>query len=373
VRLHTDAQAARSAREVQAIAYTVGPNIVFGAGRYAPHTESGRRTLAHELSHVVQQAGAARPGRLRIGPADDALEQEAERMAAGVVDHAAEGSLQARARAGVQMLRRQTDAAVESGTGVDTGIADGTMNPVGGVDGVTFDASDCFGVDECDVHFKFEKAYVGTYPYRAAPGRTVRGAYVKIVMSAEPGCGDCPTLEAVQILRNTRRNRSGDLVTADPGTAVRRRRSGWGNRSAPSRGWRIDALESERDPFYTHGGWVGMPGTGGSPATIWDTPGDWDTDRNAGKDFQTCLICVAADGARSTLGCVNWGYYTDSSRNVSFLPAMPVASCGGSRELGDAARRWEGIRGNQPLYLQGHVPPRAPGDFPTPRGDTRFA
>jgi hypothetical protein len=200
----------------------------------------------------------------------------------------------------------------------------------------------------------------------------VRGAYVKIVMRAEPGCGDCSTLEAVQILRNTRRDRRGELVTADPGTAVRRRRSGWGDRNAPSRGWRVDALESERDPFYTHS-WVGTAGTGGSPAIIWDTPGDWDTDRNAGKDFQTCLICVAADGARSTLGCVNWGYYTDASRNIGFLPATPVPQCGSSPELRDAARRWEGMRGNQPLYLQGHVPPGAPGDFPLPRGETRFA
>jgi len=55
VRVHADAQAAESAREVNALAYTVGRDVVFGAGQYAPGTLSGRRLLAHELAHVVQQ------------------------------------------------------------------------------------------------------------------------------------------------------------------------------------------------------------------------------------------------------------------------------------------------------------------------------
>lgn len=59
VRVHTDALAARSARDVDAHAYTAGQHIVFGEHRYAPATRDGRRLLAHELTHVVQQAGAA--------------------------------------------------------------------------------------------------------------------------------------------------------------------------------------------------------------------------------------------------------------------------------------------------------------------------
>jgi len=57
VRVHTDAQAAASAREVSALAYTVGRDVVFNTGQYAPHSESGRRLLAHELTHVIQQGG----------------------------------------------------------------------------------------------------------------------------------------------------------------------------------------------------------------------------------------------------------------------------------------------------------------------------
>lgn len=55
VRVHTGWSAAQSARDVNAQAYTVGKNIVFGEGRFTPGTHEGRRLLAHELTHVVQQ------------------------------------------------------------------------------------------------------------------------------------------------------------------------------------------------------------------------------------------------------------------------------------------------------------------------------
>ena len=57
VRIHTGSAAERSAREVNANAYTVGEHIVFGEGKFAPQSSDGRHLLAHELTHVVQQAG----------------------------------------------------------------------------------------------------------------------------------------------------------------------------------------------------------------------------------------------------------------------------------------------------------------------------
>jgi hypothetical protein len=60
VRIHTGPEASTSARSINADAYTAGKNIVFGPGRFAPGTHDGRRLLAHELAHVVQQAGAGR-------------------------------------------------------------------------------------------------------------------------------------------------------------------------------------------------------------------------------------------------------------------------------------------------------------------------
>jgi hypothetical protein len=59
VRVHTDAKAAESAAALGALAYTVGPDVVFDAGRYEPETAAGRELLAHELTHVVQQTATA--------------------------------------------------------------------------------------------------------------------------------------------------------------------------------------------------------------------------------------------------------------------------------------------------------------------------
>ena len=60
VRIHTDARAAQTAQALGARAYTLGADVVLGAGEYAPDTESGGQLLAHELTHVVQQ-GASTP------------------------------------------------------------------------------------------------------------------------------------------------------------------------------------------------------------------------------------------------------------------------------------------------------------------------
>jgi uncharacterized protein DUF4157 len=82
VRVHTDAKAAASARNVNALAYTVGGDIVFGEGQYAPGTSTGRRLLAHELAHTVQQsqAGSGSLGALTISDQHESSEHEAERV-----------------------------------------------------------------------------------------------------------------------------------------------------------------------------------------------------------------------------------------------------------------------------------------------------
>jgi Domain of unknown function (DUF4157) len=82
VKVHTDATAAQSARAVGAEAYTVGRDVVFGAGRYAPATAHGNSLLAHELGHVVQQHGLEASGRaIPVGRSDDPAERAAEQGA----------------------------------------------------------------------------------------------------------------------------------------------------------------------------------------------------------------------------------------------------------------------------------------------------
>jgi hypothetical protein len=78
VRVHTDSQAGESARDVNAQAYTVGRNVVFGHGDFQPRTPEGRLLLAHELVHVVQQAAPRTAGQ---GMLDDRQAEGAERKA----------------------------------------------------------------------------------------------------------------------------------------------------------------------------------------------------------------------------------------------------------------------------------------------------
>ncbi len=84
VRIHTDTRAADSARTLNALAYTIGHDVVFASGHYAPATTAGRRLLAHELTHVIQQRSggmAAGTGSVPIGRPGDRYDREAESVA----------------------------------------------------------------------------------------------------------------------------------------------------------------------------------------------------------------------------------------------------------------------------------------------------
>lgn len=89
VRLHTDHKAAKSAQAVNALAYTVGRNIIFNNGQFAPMTLTGQRLIAHELTHVLQQQQSnygAFQGKLEIGSADNVQEHEADLIADSVMN-----------------------------------------------------------------------------------------------------------------------------------------------------------------------------------------------------------------------------------------------------------------------------------------------
>lgn len=87
VRVHTDPEASDSARAVNALAYTVGHNVVFAAGQYSPRTRSGSKLLAHELTHVRQQAGPTSipHAALKMGAQNDQAEREANDTARRVL------------------------------------------------------------------------------------------------------------------------------------------------------------------------------------------------------------------------------------------------------------------------------------------------
>ena len=78
VRVHADTRAAESARAVNAMAYTVGDHLAFADGRYAPRTTEGRRLMAHELFHVVQQRPQSNVSSAALGLEDPSSHAEAQ-------------------------------------------------------------------------------------------------------------------------------------------------------------------------------------------------------------------------------------------------------------------------------------------------------
>jgi 3D (Asp-Asp-Asp) domain-containing protein len=78
VRVHTDGQAAESAGAMNALAYTVGRDVVFGRGQYAPDSRAGSKLLAHELTHVVQQRFADSASPFQAGSNNNDHDHEIE-------------------------------------------------------------------------------------------------------------------------------------------------------------------------------------------------------------------------------------------------------------------------------------------------------
>ncbi|MFD8009289.1 DUF4157 domain-containing protein [Streptomyces sp. NPDC058955] len=111
VRIHTDAAADASAKGIGAHAYTVGNNVVFQREAYDPASPQGRTTLAHELTHVIQQRsgpveGTEAPGGIRVSHPSDRFEREAVSNAERVMAEPAAASVPAPAAAPAPSVQR---------------------------------------------------------------------------------------------------------------------------------------------------------------------------------------------------------------------------------------------------------------------------
>jgi len=118
VRVHTGAEAAASARSINAHAYTAGSDIVFASGQYSPATSSGRFLIAHELSHVAQQL-AATESRIHRAP-DNAGPPDGQ--------PSIPGNLPATAQATPQSTLKPANQSISSGIEVEVVGADTSVN-----------------------------------------------------------------------------------------------------------------------------------------------------------------------------------------------------------------------------------------------------
>jgi hypothetical protein len=112
VRVHTNTRAAESARSVNALAYTVNRDIVFGEGQWAPHSSRGMSLLAHELAHTIQQGDRHNSGAERLALSKNAAPSEHE---AKVTAQAVESGFAAPVKLSAvkPVIARQTEATNE--------------------------------------------------------------------------------------------------------------------------------------------------------------------------------------------------------------------------------------------------------------------
>ncbi|HEX8558108.1 MAG TPA: DUF4157 domain-containing protein [Pyrinomonadaceae bacterium] len=134
VRIHSGGRAAASARAVGASAYTVGRDVVFGEGQYEPGTARGRRLLAHELTHVVQQRDATphaglQARALEVGRSHTPAEREADAVAERVLAGEGAGPISGAPSASVQ---RQGEGEGGAGGGGGSGGGKGSGGGGGG-------------------------------------------------------------------------------------------------------------------------------------------------------------------------------------------------------------------------------------------------
>ena len=123
VRIHTDAQASASAEAVGANAYTVGNEIAFRSGHFDASSPTGQRTLAHELSHVVQQRsgpvdGTEASGGIRLSDPSDRFERAADATADQVMSGPSPAPAAAGAGGGTSVQLEEADEGDEGGAPV---------------------------------------------------------------------------------------------------------------------------------------------------------------------------------------------------------------------------------------------------------------
>ena len=312
VRVHTDARAAESARAVNALAYTIGRDVVLGEGLYRPESSAGRSTLAHELTHVVQQQhGETQTGTapVEIGPAGDAYEREAD-MAAHQVARGESIHVQRRmTSSSIRRLQRQTQQDTHA------------------------------GLFELTRHDK-----LGGPTFKPAARYDVRIEFLPYDIV------NCSQVALTQISVARLNGKPAFASDADKARALKA--------SEGTEGVGIDRLSGSTSPFYgtSNAGITGStahfgshtPGKAADRAWLEDKPGlpgtSPATSRTAGLamgfHFETCAICAQGTDKDSYYGCVSWGYDISGTDVFTEAPFAKVSRGTPSSDFLAAAKKW---------------------------------
>jgi hypothetical protein len=340
VRVHTDAKAVESARATNALAYTVGRDVVFDSGHYAPHSADGRRLLAHELTHVAQQrsAGAAaqasgESANLTVSPAD----HDAERQADAAADAALSGVKPEIAPNGGQQLQR---APRETRERAEMGLPKGH--------GGTLPYREATELLKCiqimgEANAEYcRQEVLGEQPIRPTAGCGWFAVNMKPFTTGVEGtiefypdakiCPKCGLIRLVQIVR----------VFEKPGEEYK-----WSGKEGPREkvktdedkkkgvkaGYFVDhkaenCSKGKGCSLYYREHWTNAAisqdgsndGATAVKASLWDRPFG---DANDVFEFETCARC---HDSGDYLGCVDWGFTADNAGAVTATSPFEYAA-----------------------------------------------
>jgi hypothetical protein len=291
VRIHTGGAADASARAIDAQAYTVGRDIVFRTGAYAPGSQRSRKLLAHELTHVVQQGGiAAAPQRMPtlISHPHDAAEREAVANSERIADRGPLGV----AHSQVSVVQRDTGGIVAGvlggvvGVGLIAGLAAWASR---GKKGMALTQNNINGASAT-------RGYTSEASITFTPDDTMH-------------CDEISFVQAIRMADTA----SGTSFDTRPHVPDRQTASGWA----------LDRVEDRKYGWYGYNN-DGRPAGGISagsapspltPATMIDSPGF--NKPNTTWQFESCAICRSGTDANKVYDCLHWGFTVDGQNKLT--------------------------------------------------------
>ncbi|HEX6372982.1 MAG TPA: DUF4157 domain-containing protein [Longimicrobium sp.] len=321
VRVHADSRAAGAAASLGARAFTLGDDVVFGRGEYAPGTVLGRALLAHELAHVVQQqhAPAAVQGKLQVGGASTPAEREAD-AAVHAVMGGAPGS------AALQ-LRQRLRAAASPAT---IQRADNTWG--GELKADRYKLVTDPDVDGVDIALRF------------IPNKHVNAEKIGMVQTVRSMEKGAPVFIGSGKAQQTLKDRSIPPGEAGEGTRIDRL-SSHGNplyaADAPGAKDRLQDTPTVAD--WGQHGWRYTDAAGTlqtQDATLLDTPTLVSTRKESSQTFETTALAVAGVQEGTFYGSVQWGWSKDAAGKVSPLPLKVISTDVPTATFARASETW---------------------------------
>jgi hypothetical protein len=346
VRVHDDARAAESARAVGAKAYTVGRDVVFGPGQYAPGNDGGRRLLAHELTHVIQQgaSGTKSGSDLAVSPPDHPAEREAD----AAVDAAFAGSTPVvGSGASLQLQRKPPGSDLESGGTLPYREATELLKCI-----------KIMGEDQAEY---CRQEVLGEQPIRPTAGcgwftanMAPDAGGVKGTLEFSPDPKSCPKCKLIRLVQTLRifEEPGVDYVWPGKDKPKESMKSKEDKKKSIKPGFFVDHDPAHcekgkgcslyyRDhwPNKTHSKDGSNDGVTASSASLWDRP---QGDANDIFEFETCARC---DDTGEYLGCLDWGFTADKDGKVT--PTSPFEHGVPSSTFLDAVARFDKYYANK--------------------------